>query len=246
MLLPVISANKLKRVRDLLLSGKRLSPEGWWWIGDRGLKRLSKKRANKFLFTCIVDYQMNADVIWQRCAQFIENELSDPDSLWDVVAHTPLSQWMRKTKKFNLHRFPKAHERIWRIGKRVKEEYGGDARLVWRGRTASEVAEELEVLGMGPNLSRMTAGGLMDTGWIRGSGDVKADIHVRRVIGRTLLGEVARPDVAISAARSIYPKNPWKLDGPLFRVGQEYCFANQPDCRGCILRRQCSYAAASR
>lgn len=152
---------------------------------------------------------------------------------------------MRRTKKFNLHRFPKAHERLWRIGKRICEEYDGDARLIWRDRTASEVAAELEALGLGPNLSRMTAGGLMDTGWIKGRGDVKADIHVCRVIGRIFLGEVA-PDTAVQLALSIYPKNPWRLDGPLFRVGKDRCWANEPGCPECSLKRHCSYARANR
>lgn len=243
--LPTIPASKLKGVRDLLLREEGLSPEGWWWVGEKGLKSLSKKSANKFLFACIVDYQMKAEVIWQHCADFTQIELADPDSLWEVVASTPLPKWLTRTKKFNLHRFPKAHERLWRIGKRVCEEYDGDARRIWQDRDAAEVVEAFEALGLGPNLSRMATGGLMDTGWIKGRGDVKADIHVCRVIGRVFLGEAAHPGIAVELARRIYPENPWKIDGPLFQVGQYNCRANAPECSGCILIRYCSYARAN-
>ena len=161
-----VDAAKLRDLGKALLTRKRLSPDGWFWIGDRHLKRLSKKRANKFLFACIIDYQMKTEKIWDNCERFIENELGDPESLREVVANMKRSRWLELTKTFGLHRFPKAHDRLWRIGRLICQRYDGDARLIWRNRNASEVLGELEALGVGPNLSRMTVGGLIDTNWV--------------------------------------------------------------------------------
>ena len=44
-------------------------------------------------------------------------------------------------------------------------------------------------MGVGPQLSRMTAGALHDTKQIVGPGELKADIHVRRVLGRVFTGD---------------------------------------------------------
>ena len=57
------------------------------------------------------------------------------------------------------HRFKDAaHRRVWTIGRRIRDEYAGDARLIWRNRTAAEAADVMEELGVGPNISRMAAG----------------------------------------------------------------------------------------
>ena len=89
-----IPGKRLRTVRAAILKAPRYSPDGWGWIGDEGLKYLTKKRANKFLFTCILNYQMDADYLWARCKEFLEVELNDPDCLWDVVAEVPLSTWL--------------------------------------------------------------------------------------------------------------------------------------------------------
>jgi len=242
-----IPGKRLRTVRAAILKAPRYSPYQWGWIGDEGLKYLTKKRANKFLFACILDYQMDADYLWARCKEFLEVELNDPDCLWDVVAEVPLSRWLKRTRDFGLHRFKDAaHRRVWIIGKRIRDEYAGDVKLIWRNRTAAEAAERMDELGVGPNLSRMAAGGLADTGWIKGRSDVKADVHVCRTFGRILVGGPLEPDAAVSLAREVYPRNPWRLDGPLFVIGKERCFATEPNCSGCPLRKNCSYALKRR
>jgi len=100
----------------------------------------------------------------------------------------------------------------------------------------------MDELGVGPNISRMAAGGLADTGWIAGRSDVKADVHVCRTLGRILSGEPFEPTVAVSVAREIYPRNPWRLDGPLFVIGKAYCHAAEPNCYECSMRKNCTYA----
>jgi endonuclease III len=234
---------RVQAIRAAILEAPRLNEGGWWWVSDSRLKVLSKKRANKYLFACTLDYQMKDGRSWTNSSDFIEGELGDPACLWDDIAKTPLSRWLKRTRDFGLHRFKDAaHRRVCFIARHICDEYGGDARLIWRNRSAAETAEKMEELGVGPNLSRMAAGGLVDTGWIRGRADVKADVYVRRTLGRVLVGEPIEPDAAVTFARELYPRNPWRLDGPLFLIGKKHCHLAEPNCSECPLGKNCSYA----
>lgn len=163
--------------------------------------------------------------------QALEVELNDPDSLWDVVAEFSLSKWLKRTRNFPGgigHRFKDAaHRRVWIIGRRIRDEYAGDARLIWRNRTAAEAAEGMDELGVGPNISRMAAGGLADTGWIKGRSDVKADVHVCRALGRTLVGGPFEPDAAVALAREVDPRNPMAARWASISDRQEILLCNR-------------------
>jgi endonuclease III len=94
----------------------------------------------------------------------------------------------------------------------------------------------------------MAVGALMDTGHLHGRGDVKVDIHVRRVLGRIVRGKEFAAEEAsnvLELTRSMHPENPWLLDRPLYRLGQSACVAGTPKCSSCFLRPACAYAAGS-
>src|SRR5690349_14900616 len=101
-------SQKERTVARLLLKNKVSDRSGWYWISDKGLVRLSKKRANKYLLACILDYQMRVPVPWDNAKRFAEDDLGDPSSLWDEITSVPLSVWKRKFHFYRLHRFPKA------------------------------------------------------------------------------------------------------------------------------------------
>jgi endonuclease III len=151
---------------------------------------------------------------------------------------------MSKRKEYSLHRFPKAHERVWTIGKRIAQQYGGDARRIWQDQSLDAILYRLNDLRIGEQISRMVVGALIDTGQIDGKGDVKVDIHVRRVLGRVLEGHEFSADDAskvIDLTREMYPENPWMLDRPLYLLGKQKCRALGPDCDDCYLRQVCAY-----
>ena len=241
------STSKHARVKRLLLSNRQEHPEGFWsWMSRLEGRPADKKSANKFLLACILDYQMRYEIVWENARRFAEDDLGDPADLWDVVTGTPQSDWESKAhwQKLSLHRFPAGHNRVWRIGRRIVEEYQGDARNIWRGMSANAVVKRLERIGVGPQLSRMTVGGLMDTGQITGCGDLKADIHTTRVIGRVFKGSKVSEAQAHSIAESMLPGDTWQLDYPLFQLGLNVCKARDPRCGECYLRDECCYAVA--
>jgi len=79
----------------------------------------SMKDANKFLLGCILDYQMRAEQAWSNARRLAEGILADPDDLWDAITTGSLAAWNAKRKEYALHRFPKGHERVYTIGKRI-------------------------------------------------------------------------------------------------------------------------------
>lgn len=227
----------------MLLANRSTDRSGWYWIGEPGLKTLDKKRANKYLLACILDYQIQSGRAWENAKRLAESILGDPPCLWESITEIPFLVWRHRFREYGLHRFPVAHERVWRIGKRVVDGYAGDARQVWKGLSPAKSTAALITLGVGEQLSRMAVGGLFDCGWLKGKSDVKADVHVKRVVGRVCLGRPATEDEAIDLARHICPDNPWLIDSALWQAGYHHCRPKETFCVACFLNRLCSFAA---
>lgn len=95
---------------------------------------------------------------------------------------------------------------------------------------------------MGPSLSRMAIGALKDQGFVKGKWDVKPDVNLKRIVGRLTTGEVLSPQQTLETTRKMAPRDPWRLDRPLFDIGTSLCFAEDPSCRFCPLaERWCAY-----
>lgn len=203
-----------------------------------------RRDANKFLLGCILDYQMLAKTAWQNARRLAEEILGDPDDLWEVISSFSLAEWNGKRGEYSLHRFPKGHERVHTIGTRIAASYQGDARAIWA--TNIEAAlYRLNDIGVGEQISRMVVGALIDTGHLQGKGDVKADVHVRRVLGRLLNARSFTADQTaqvVDVTRMMHPDNPWLLDRPLYRLGKSLCTATAPECPSCFMNSACAYA----
>lgn len=237
----------LKEEAVVRILKRRREKVPWDWIADHPKRALTKREANKFLLGCTVDYGQSTDVAWKNIRYFAETVLGDPEELWLLIARTPFRSWMAWMAKTvtrserPIHRYTKAHERVWKIAQRIVSEFSGEGRNVWLGCDASMARERLLELGVGKQLSRMTAIALLRTKRMRGSMDVKADRHVTRVLGRVFHGQRIDADEAVEIARRLYPRDPSQLDGPLFFIGSRTCAAGVPACGDCCLAEQCSF-----
>ncbi len=240
-------SSKHHRVAKRLLLIPRPDEGLWPWL-DKG-KKASKKEANKFFLGAILDYHMQAEQVWQQTRKFAEQMLDDPDDLWEFITSFSEEAWKSKKKEFALHFLNDAHMRAWHIGKDLVQYYEGDARKIWQGQEPASVHKRLQKLGKrgaGANISNMIVGALLDTGQIEGIGDVKADTHVRRVLGRVFNGKAFKANQSaqvVELARNIYPENPWLLDQPLYFLGADACYHKEPDCEYCYLRDECLFCA---
>ena len=119
-------------------------------------------------------------------------------------------------------------KRVRRIGKDIVEHYNGDARKIWKNQTPDEILERLMAMRVGPQISRMIIGALYDTEQISEAGDLKADTHVRRVLGRVFAGNETSAEDAHRIANKMMLRTSWRLDEPLYRLGQSKCKKTNP------------------
>lgn len=235
--------DKVKVISDLLLDNRGKDTEFWYWLKPN--QSPSIKDANKFLLASILDYQMRAELVWENARRLAEDIFGDPDDLWHRITNVTLEEWSEKRRVYSLHRFPKGHERVWTIGKRIVQQYEGDARNIWKTQSIEATLYCLYDLGVGEQISRMIVGALIDVGQITGKSDVKVDIHVRRALGRILRGSEFldnEAEIIIEITRDMNPDNPWLLDRPLYLLGKQLCIANKPKCSTCYLVANCEYA----
>ncbi len=232
----------MREIGTILIRNRDTNKLFWKWLVPG--KPLSKKCANKFLLAAIIDYQTNAEHAWQNVANFAEYILGDPGDLWGTITSCSLEEWKIKHKLYSLHRYPKAHERVYRIGNGIIIQYKGDARNIWKNQSIDALMYRLNNLGVGPQISRMIAGALNDAKIVKGKGDVKIDTHIRRIIGRIIQGKINSPlsdHEILQLTNEMWPNNPWLLDRPLFQLGRNICRALDPKCVECYLRPKCQY-----
>ncbi len=230
-----------QKVASLRLSNGS-GTEDWGPISKCGDKPCTKKIANEFLLCCLLDYQIKAQRAGEKGHRLVLDILKDPEDLWIKITSFSKEEWKSKFNEYHLHRYPAAHHRLWRIGNKICAQYAGDARVIWEGKKADEVLCRLLEIGAGNQISRMIVGALRDCGQITGSGNVKADSHIWRVLGRVFSGSPINGEAATERARQLYPNDPWRLDWPLWTVGNSLCTSNGPKCPSCYLSPQCSYA----
>lgn len=235
---------KDERVRDTLL-GTPAGNEGWWpGLSDAGGGRATKRQANAFMLGAIMDYQMDADTVWKN-AESLSEKLGDPDDLWGAIARKPEGEFaMLFRGPPALHRFVnRIPKRVQRISNDIVRKYGGDARRIWEGQPTGEIMQRLKDMHVGEQISRMIRGALYDTGQVEGKGELKADIHVRRVLGRVYEGCEISADGALTIANRLMPDDSWRLDWPLYITGKRKCTKGKPLCDKCPLRTDCIYAS---
>lgn len=239
-----ISDRKLARITNLILENRRPPGKDWWWpINELNGKPADKKSANKFLLCSILDWQMKSEKVLENAKRFSLDVLGDPEDLWNVISEYSEEEWISKYREYKLHWLRAGHNRVWRIGHNIVKNYNGNASQIWEGKKSpSEIIDEFIKLGVGENISRMCVGALIDTKQIKGNGDVKADIHLKRVLGRVLKGDILSDSEVITFTRKMCPENPWILDREFWSIGKELCHPDKPKCHECYLRTECIYS----
>ena len=103
-----------------------------------------------------------------------------------------------------------APQTILEVARLVSERLGGDAEMLWRGRTAHEVKRELRAIhGIGEGIAAMGVILLQKYRGVRfpdsNTMDVKPDVHVRRVLYRLGVAERRDEVEAVAAAARLNP-----------------------------------------
>jgi hypothetical protein len=236
--------DRLQHIAALLLE-HRAGKVDWGEISRLEGRECPKGIANTFLICCLLDWKWDTDVAWGKGENLVKQlgeESRDPDAekLWATISSRSKDEWDSKYEHYGKpHRFRKGYTRLWGISNTICDWYDGDARKIWSGKSPFEALIHLWALGAGDQISRMVVGALRDCGQIKGdSGDVKPDVHLRRVLGRAVDGQeisAANPAKVIDLTRQLNPTDPWLLDWPLWNIGKAHCRPTSPNCAGCYL-----------
>ncbi|MCL0079572.1 hypothetical protein M1O18_01500 [Dehalococcoidia bacterium] len=237
-----------RNIRDLLLQHGNVIRERYEFPGlDQ--KPLSMSNANEFFLGAIIDYQIPANVAWQNARELAL--MLGPENLWQKIIDMPQEKWLslRKGNGGYFHRWWEAEgersiaRKIRRVAKNIVHKFSDDVRNIWKDKTSNEVYESLKNdvkvnLTNSDGTINMIVGGLISYRHIEGPGDVKADRHVQRVLGR-IFNEELNAESASQLARDIHPDNPWELDLPLYDIGKQNCRPRWPSCNECPLDSEC-------
>lgn len=232
---------RMHRIAALLLE-HREGKEVWGELSLLAGQQCTKRIANKFLICCLLDWQMESTVAWRNGYRLVESILGDPDDVWKAITSIPESSWASRHIEYKLHRYGAGHRRLWSIAWHIYDIYDGDVRRIWTDKEPSDVIRRLGAIVAGDQIPRMIVGALLDCGQIKGTGDVKADVHVCRVLGRAVNGDPADSETAGKLAQELNPMDPWQLDWPLWTLGKSHCHARTQDCARCYLAPHCSAA----
>ncbi|QCQ21261.1 endonuclease III domain-containing protein [Desulfoglaeba alkanexedens] len=201
-----------------------------------------------FVLACVMDRQVKAERAW-----LIPYRISEKIGGFSVQKLSELSQQevnrlMREPEP--LHRFvdTMAHN-FHSAVQRIKNDYGGDAALIWKGEPSSAevVYRFLEFDGVGPKIGSMATNTLARDFKIPFSDyysiDISADVHVRRVFSRLgLCAADVTVEQVIYKARSLYPEFPGMMDLPCWEIGRNWCKSRGPVCRDCYMNDVCPTA----
>ena len=72
--------------------------------------------------------------------------------------------------------------------------------------------------------------------------DIAPDVHCKRVVGRIIgkPNDEATPKELREFGREVYGEFPAWIDTPLWFIGREYCYKENPRCKECPLKETCS------
>jgi endonuclease-3 len=214
-------------------------------LEDNDANQLNKSDPFAFLLACCIDRQMSWEIVW-HFPLWIKEKIGHLDpTLLSKMSVGEIEQILRILPK--CHRFPQqAAQTIKELSVHIVSFYEGEASRLWDSDKIDVIKRRLlSILGVGEGIASMTLNILLREGKINlnpgeyAKLDVKPDVHVQRVFYRTGMAEKQEKEAAILAARKFYPQYPGKLDSPAWKIGQEYCFAESPNCQLCPLTGPC-------
>ena len=200
------------------------------------------------VLACVMDRQIKAERAW--LIPYLISKKIGGFSMEKLIALSPddVNHLMKEPEP--LHRFVdimSAH--FYSAVQRIKNNYGGDAALIWKGEPSSAevVYRFLAFEGVGPKIASMAANILARELKIPFSDyysiDISADVHVRRVFSRLgLCPTAATVEQVIYKARALYPKFPGMMDMPCWEIGRNWCKSRIPLCGDCYMNDLCPTA----
>lgn len=200
------------------------------------------KHPHAFVLACVMDRQVKAERAWLIPYRISQKIGGFPVEKLSTLLQEDVNRLMREPEP--LHRFVDTMAgRFHSAVQRIKNNYSGDAALIWKGKppSAEVIYRFLEFEGVGPKLASMAANILAREFKIPFSDyysiDTSADVHVRRVFSRLgLCPANVTVEQVIYKARALYPEFPGMMDLPCWEIGRNWCKSCGPVCDSCYMK----------
>lgn len=241
----MILPDRDRAIRDLLLAFSKSIPAGDLTPTlEPAATRLVTEDAFAFILAVSLDRGTRAEIIW-TIPYWLHRQIGHLDP--KRMSHMTTEQLAEVMKR--LPRKPRylgdAPRTILEMAQMVANEFGGNAELLWRGRTAQEVENRLRMIhGIGEGIASMAVillercRGVRFPDW--SSMNVKPDVHVQRVLYRLGVTAALSEVEAIRAAARLNPDYPGALDPPLWVIGRRWCKETSPNCADCKVSALCA------
>jgi hypothetical protein len=193
------------------------------------MPRAERAGVDLYLLGCSVDMNEHTWRVWSGAQNFYESvPASERPRLWEWISKHPPNEWNNRRPK--LHRYTKRHAKIHCIAQTLVKKLGGDPRKVWEDHEGSKVLSVLEDdLQLGPQISRMTLGGLRDHKLVQmRRSPFKSDVWVCRAVKALKLSPTERPVDVERAGEELFD-DPWSVDGALWELGKDCAIKDLSD-----------------
>jgi endonuclease III len=234
----------LAAVRDRLLKfADTVPPESLMPTVEAGATRLVAEDPFAFTLAVALDRGTKAEIIWtipfwlrEKLGHLDPNLLAQmtEDQILDALSTVP-----KKPRYMNA-----APRTILEVACLVSDQFGGNAELIWKDKTADQVKSEFRsIYGVGDGIASMAVILLERCRNVRFSDhsimDVKPDVHVQRVLYRLGVAHQVGENDALRAAVELNPEYPGRLDPALWVIGRQWCRKFEPDCDQCSMNDLC-------
>ena len=238
-------------VAQLLSFGKTSDPADLFPVLVPEAAEIIKADPYAFAMAVCLDRGTKADIIW-TIPYWILQDLGhlDPYKI-NQLSLEDLGKVVDKLPKRPRYRTA-APRTIKEFTGLVVTAYDGDASKIWVGKSAFEVKSVFQsIYGVGQGIANMSvllieqAYDMEFPDLDRRFMDIKPDVHTMRVLYRLGASEDITEQAAIAAAREMSPDYPGAIDGLLWTLGREYCFAHHPNCGRCPMKSVCAMVGLS-
>lgn len=201
-----------------------------------------------FVLACIMDRGVKAERAWLIPYRISEKIGGFSIQVLSALSSEDVNRLFKEPEP--LHRFVDMMADYFHSAvQRIKNNYAGDAALIWAGKppSAEVLYRFLRFDGIGPKIGSMAANILAREFKIPFSDyysvDISADVHVRRVFFRLgLCAADATVEQVTYKARALYPDFPGMMDLPCWEIGRNWCKSRVPECGDCYMNDLCPTA----
>ena len=229
-------------------------PDAPKWSRKR--RRFREARANKFFVGLLPDQLQTADRAWEGAGYLVDTYFTTTGTFWHEISETHHSTVRKictqgfKEQPFALgmrvNSFPR---QLRSAARKIVDDYNSDVRKIWNNVSKEHVDHIYWRLkdfdGIGDALAKMgqfvlvrsygVAGGRKSKKYM----SVKPDVHLQRVLFRLGICESETPTSVVESTEGLNLRSPAHLDWAVWKIGQSYCHASNPNCGSCPLDAVC-------